>query len=172
MIKNYIQYEDISETLTKHETKKYKHRDIARLECIMIHHSATSNGSAESFARYHVNNNDWPAIGYHFVGDDSGIHQTNKITDTSYHCAGYLENGRYINGASIGICHKGHFDNVAPTDQEYLNYIQMVLLVDSMIGKQLPIIYHSNYSPKTCPGTLFDRAKFEMELKEFRQLFI
>ncbi|WP_209123684.1 hypothetical protein [Alkalihalobacillus sp. BA299] len=34
--------------------------------------SATKTGSADAFARYHVNSLGWPGIGYHYVVDKEG----------------------------------------------------------------------------------------------------
>jgi len=163
MISKILQFDNITQSLRKHKSKKYSSRSLDGIESIMIHHSATKNGKATSYARYHVNNLNWPGIGYHFVIDSEGIHQTNELATLSYHCSG-------MNRKTIGVCHTGHFDKQDPTDTVYLNYIKAILIIDDIMNKQLPIIYHFDYSSKTCPGSLFDRQKFEKELKDFRVL--
>lgn len=163
MLSKLIPHTVITNDLAQHKSKTYGKRNLDHLEAIMIHHSATRNGRAASFARYHVHHLNWPGIGYHFVADIDGIHQTNALDTISYHCSG-------MNTKTLGVCHSGHFDKTTPTDDQYLNYIKMILLIDGVLGKQLPIVYHFDYSSKTCPGSLFDRAKFERELKAFRQL--
>lgn len=150
--------------LIVHPSKKYKKRDLSDIDKIIIHHSATKNGKALSYSRYHVNNLNWPGIGYHFVADKDGLHQTNDLNTISYHTKGQNTN-------SIGICHTGNFDLRSPTDQEYWKYIQIVLYVDLLMGHQLPVHYHFDYSSKTCAGKLFNKSYFENTLKDFRLLF-
>lgn len=150
--------------LIVHPTKKYKKRDLSTIDKIIIHHSATKNGRALSYSRYHVYNLNWSGIGYHFVADKDGLHLTNDLNTISYHTKGQNE-------TSVGICHTGNFDLRPPTDQEYWNIIQMVLHVDLLLGIQLPIDYHSNYSYKTCPGTQFNSKYFEKALEGFRVIY-
>jgi N-acetylmuramoyl-L-alanine amidase len=75
-----LQIKNIIDTLAKHKAKTYKTRSTDKIKYIIVHHSATVQGSAESFANYHVKNNGWPGIGYHFVITKKGeIYQTNHI---------------------------------------------------------------------------------------------
>lgn len=158
-----ISVSNIIDDLERHPYKRYRSRSIDEVDKIIIHHSATKNGTARGFARYHVNNLDWPAVGYHLIGDRTGLHLCNSLDTISYHCSGN-------NRKSIGICRQGNFDLRPPTDNEYWDIIQMVIWVDREIGRPLPIHYHTEYSSKTCPGSQFDKEYFEKELKQFRWL--
>jgi len=65
---------------------------------LVVHHSGTSGGTPQGFARYHVKVHGWPGIGYHYViTRDGTIWKTNPIGNISYHC------GRG-NRWGIGIC--------------------------------------------------------------------
>lgn len=154
----------IVDQLRHHPTKRYGTRSISSIDGIVIHCSGTVTGRAASFARYHVDNLGWPGIGYAIVIDADGIHQTQELTTISYHLSLH-------NTHKIGICHTGNFDLRPPTDQEYWNYVQAVIHIDRMIGKQLPVTYHNDYTDKkTCPGLLFDKAYFAHHLEEMRQI--
>lgn len=100
-----MQILDVRNQLAKHPSKQYSKRPLEAIKYLVIHHSATSAGDAFSFARYHVNNRDWPGIGYHYVILENGIIQwTNELTTVSNHVRGY-------NSQSIGICLVGDFTN-------------------------------------------------------------
>jgi len=94
---------DVRKQLARHPSKEYTKRTLEGIKYLVVHHSATSGGDASSFARYHVNNLDWPGIGYHYVIlEDGTIQWTNDLNVTSYHVKGY-------NNQSIGICLVGDF---------------------------------------------------------------
>jgi len=155
--------DNLIDSLQHHKNKRYGTRPLDILEKIIVHHSGTKNGKARSYARYHVKNLNWPGIGYHYVADKDGIHQTNDLSTLSYHTKGQNLN-------SIGICLTGNFDLRPPTDPEYWQWIQMIIDIDKRLGKELPVYYHRDYSSKLCPGMMFDKIYFEKELKDFRMI--
>ena len=173
----YIDYDDLVGQLAVHPSKTYRKRDTAILNEIILHHSATLSGTAQSFARYQTRHTNqelrdptrelrtlFPGIGYHYVKDKNGIHRTQPLEVRTWHTSGH-------NTYTVGICHTGHFDLRAPTDEEYADYVRMILLVDAELGRQLPINYHNHYDGrKTCPGSLFDRDYFYDHLREVRQV--
>jgi len=99
---------DVRHQLAQHPTKEYSKRPLEAIKYIVIHHSATTEGNAFSFARYHVNSRDWPGIGYHYVilGDGT-IQRTNELTTVSYHVKDY-------NSVALGICLVGDFTKDTP----------------------------------------------------------
>lgn len=99
---------DIVDQLPTHPTKRYATRDLSAITTITIHHTVSpADRSAESIAAMHVNSNDWPGIGYHYlVGGDGTIFRTNKHTTISYHDR--------INTDSIGVALAGNFTNQPP----------------------------------------------------------
>ena len=69
---------------------------------IVVHHSATSSGTVESFRRYHMDTNGWVDIGYNFViYRDGTIHEGRPLTIDGAHAPGY-------NKTHIGICLVGN----------------------------------------------------------------
>ena len=95
---NMDHLKDVRANLPKHTSKNYKRHSIDEITHITIHHSGTKSGDAFSFAKYHVDHNDWPGIGYHFVILRNGeIQWTNDLGITSYHTGGR-------NTGNIGIC--------------------------------------------------------------------
>ncbi len=58
---------DIIDTLLKHESRRYRRRDLAAIDNIVIHHTASrATVSPQAIARFHVRNKGWPGIAYHF----------------------------------------------------------------------------------------------------------
>lgn len=66
-------YVDVRHRLPTHPDRRYKCVGVKRKTDIEIYHSQTANGSAEAFARYHVEHLEWPGIGYAFVIEKNGI---------------------------------------------------------------------------------------------------
>lgn len=143
---------DLVDKLTTHPSKSYQKRSLSWIEQIIIHHTAGSQGPRD-IARYHVETNDWPGIGYHFVIDAYGtIYQTNELDTLSYHCAGQ-------NTRSIGVALIGNFELAEPTPMQYTAAHQLV----SKLYAEFPGIYgvfpHKNYSATACPGRFLDLKK-------------
>lgn len=143
-----MQIIDISQTLTKHDTKKYIKRDIFLINQIIVHHTADKDQIPEHYARMHVCMNDWPAIGYHYMISKSGvIFKVNDESIMSYHCKGQ-------NKRSIGISLMGNYST------ELIPMIQSKSLQDliQLLKLQFNIIEvkkHSDYSKTECPGLNF-----------------
>lgn len=137
---------DIVCNLPTRDDKFYRQRFLKDIKQIIIHHSATSGGSPESFARYHVENKGWPGIGYHIVIDKNGnICKTNFATTISYHCSGQ-------NHKSIGVCVIGNYDNVLPDGNILSSLHDVIKYYDKMLGVELPIKGHRDFKATSCPG--------------------
>jgi peptidoglycan hydrolase-like protein with peptidoglycan-binding domain len=94
---------DKRHSLASSSTRSYRRRARSAIRNIAIHHSATTSGSAEAFARYHVNQLGWPGIGYHYVVDrDGSISRCHDLEVVSYHVGN-------SNGFAVGICMVGDF---------------------------------------------------------------
>ena len=95
---------DVTDQLPTHKVNRYATRSLNAITHLTIHHSAApGNVPIEAIARYHVNNNNWPGIGYHFVIEPDGtIYQTNRLETMSYHAGA-------VNGYTVGICVEGNF---------------------------------------------------------------
>ena len=142
--------------------KQYARRGLSIIERIIIHHSATSGGGPEDFARYHVDNHGWPGIGYHYVIDQAGrIFQTQDWETVSYHCSGQNSN-------SLGICLVGNFSRTQPTEKQYkaLEYLVSFIRTDlnNQLGtnKKLTVYGHKDFKATDCPGANFNLSKFNV----------
>lgn len=155
--------ENLIHHLPRHRVKKYRLRDRYKIEKIIIHHSATASGSAFAFARYHVEQKDWPGIGYHYVIDGVHIKKCNYLNTVSYHCRGE-------NHHSVGICVVGNFDRTSPTDNDYMLIIKAIRAIDNelILRDPVPVEFHRDHSSKTCPGIHFDGERFYHLLNAFR----
>jgi N-acetylmuramoyl-L-alanine amidase len=138
---------DVTQDLPKHPSKTYATRAISDITHIVVHHSATETGSAEAFARYHVQEQGWPGVGYHYViGQDGYIKKCHPAEIISYHASGY-------NSRSLGVCLVGNFDEQKPTRVqldaliELLKQLMKAYGIRNVIGhREVP---HTN---KSCPG--------------------
>lgn len=131
---------------------------------IILHHSLTKDSETVSWGairNYHINNNGWFGIGYHFgIEDLRGqieILMGRFPDQQGAHCRGN-------NADSIGICFVGNFDIEPPSEIVWkkgimlCKYLMEVLHIQTVQG-------HRELDPrKTCPGRLFDLDKFRKEL--------
>jgi len=151
---------DMRGHLPTHTFKKYAQRDIPWRK-VCIHHSLTRMGNAEIFARYHVETNGWPGIGYHYViGQDGEIEWCWDTDIKTYHA------GRH-NAYAVGICLTGNF-----LVQEFKSPQRVAafwLLCDILDVADSQIIGHSElsgYEWKDCP--CIDMDDMRREYANFR----
>lgn len=148
-----FQIKDITAELPKSQTKRYGRRAISQIVRYVIHHSATSGGDPWSFARYHVQTNGWPGIGYHFViMPDGTTYQTNALETISYG----VEN---MNTGSVNTCLVGNFEVTNPTAAQITAVVELHKRLASQLG-QKPIVGHNDLKQTTkCPGKNLDPDK-------------
>lgn len=140
---------DVRNSLPRHKSKKYARRALLAILYIVRHHSATTSGSAQSFANYHVNTLGWPGIGYHFVIDRNGnIYWCHDLEVISYGVGGH-------NTPSVNICLVG---NGSFTDAQEQSYRELVLLLQQDLpnAKSVSAVKGHNEFPNhrsnSCPG--------------------
>ena len=129
---------------------------------LVIHHSGTAmalkGSNPEAYARYHVETNKWPCIGYTAVVQPDGTaYRTLRNDEVGYH-AGSVKTQGDENALYIGVCFSGDFDT------ETLPGAAMIagaapcrqLLVElGLDPATAPIYPHSHFSSKSCPGSRF-----------------
>ncbi len=135
-------------------------------EYIIIHHSATKQGDAETFRRAHTAKG-WRDIGYHYI-----------IGNGTYSGDGLVETGRTeaedgahcsvdgMNRKSIGICLVGNFDIDKPTPAQMEALGR--LCRDIMTRHKIPVskvLGHGEVAATNCPGKNFDMAAFRKRLE-------
>lgn len=79
---------------------------------IAVHHTAgPDTQTPEQIANYHINNNGWGGIGYHFLVDKEGIvYYVGDLSTARAHVAN--RNDQYL-----GVCAIGNFVNVEPSEK-------------------------------------------------------
>lgn len=120
-------------------------------EAIILHHSATDEGTFESIRNYHIEHNGWQDIGYHYlIEKDGSLHKGRDEKTPGAHCK-----EERMNYKSIGICLVGNFDNYKPNEKQLTTLNNLIKDIFNRYGK-LPIYPHSKFATyKTCPGTQF-----------------
>lgn len=137
---------DIVNNLKKSNTQSYDTRTLDQVNKIVVHHSATTSGTPESYARYHVDTRNFPGIGYHYVIQQDGtIYLVNYLNTIAWHTGGE-------NTSSVGICLTGNFDTQQPFPAQMAALKNLIAYLKIQFGRNLEIKGHRDYSTKTCPG--------------------
>ena len=129
-------------------------------EYIIVHHSATTGGSAAAFERYHVHKRHWDSLGYHFVignGTQTGDGEIEvggrwRQQQIGSHALGY-------NARGIGICLVGNFSTQQPSERQIQSLRTLVrylcetydIAPDRVIGHN-----ECNGAQTACPGRNLD----------------
>lgn len=120
---------------------------------IIVHCSDTPEGrddKAADIRRWHVQNNGWADIGYHYVIDLDGTIEAGRDIETiGAHCKGHNPN-------SIGICYVGGRDKntlEAKDTRTDAQKASLVLLLKYLRSRypQARIYGHRDFSDKACP---------------------
>lgn len=117
---------------------------------IVIHYSASSNGTVETIHNYHKNSNGWAGIGYQFViYKDGTIHRGRTEDSVGAHCVGH-------NSTKIGICLIGYYDKAhdgTPPKAQMDACIELCkYLLDKYNLKSSDIYRHRDFNATACPG--------------------
>jgi N-acetyl-anhydromuramyl-L-alanine amidase AmpD len=132
---------------------------------IVIHHSATSVGSAKRFDRDHKAKG-WDELGYHFVigngtdGVGDGEVEVGSRWPMQKHGAHAKTPDNKFNDHGIGICLVGNFEETRPTARQMQSLTRLVAyLADKHGVRQTDIITHKMTGKSTdCPGRNLDLA--------------
>ncbi|CAM4399249.1 peptidoglycan recognition family protein [Bacillus manliponensis] len=122
---------------------------------IVVHHSLTKTGSAEAYARYHVDVNGWSGIGYQFVIEQNGtIKQCQNIGANSYHVGNH-------NKYCVGICLTGDFRIQEPTAAQRCSLYELITYLQKTYPNLKYVKGHSDlkgYEWKDCPCFDYNRV--------------
>jgi N-acetyl-anhydromuramyl-L-alanine amidase AmpD len=142
--------------------------EVNNPEYIIIHHSATTQGDAETFRRAHRAKG-WRDIGYHYVigngtySGDGEVETGRPENESGAHCS-----ADGMNFKSIGICLVGNFDIDKPTPAQ-MEALEK-LCRDIMERHKIPasrVLGHGEVkgAATNCPGKNFDMAAFRKRLE-------
>ena len=137
---------------------------------IIIHHSLTEDSktvSWDAIRKYHIENQGWADIGYHF-GIEMGpngkymIIGGRPLNRVGAHCK-----EEHMNSVGIGFCFVGNFDIITPPTPllvEGGKYIKGLMDEFGIIPAN--VRGHRDYATyKSCPGNKFDMSIFRDMLK-------
>lgn len=145
--------------------RDYRKRKLTDILYEAIHHSATFQGSAEAFARYHVNHLGWPGIGYTFVIDDDKD-QIIWCWDLDVRTAHVGNSNTY----AIGTCFVGDFRTQEPKEHQLQNAADLSMVLIDYLSNIKEIKPHSDfpgYSWKKCCA--FDVMKITNRMTAFKK---
>lgn len=138
---------------------------------IVIHHSATTNGGAKRFDKFHRKANGWDELGYHFVignGTDTpdGYVEVGPRWRKQKHGAHCKTPDNYYNEHGIGICLVGDFTRTKPSRNQLASLERLVRSLSSKCG--IPpwrVTTHRAITHKTqCPGDHLPIARLRRAL--------
>ena len=165
--------EYLSDLKTHHEKIKATSiqtllKNKSRWQGIVIHHSASSYGSAAHEDKSHKARG-WGGLGYHFVINNgvyrNGYGKKNGLVEVGYrwrdqmkgsHCRVNGDRSNYWNKHTIGICLIGNFENTRPTQQQMRSLVSLVKFLQQRYNIPTSKIKgHKDIKPTDCPGKYF-----------------
>jgi len=139
---------DIVDTLPQHSSKRYSTRSRSDIKYLVIHHTAIpAEVPIVRIARYHVDSNGWPGIGYHYYIDAQGkIFLVNRMETVAYHA-------REANSSGLAVCLAGNFMTEIPTEAQLkaAGHLCAWLLQELNLDEEA-IKGHSDFIKTQCPG--------------------
>ncbi len=137
---------------------------VGAIQAIVVHHTGVNADTpVEATARYHIEHNGWPGIGYHFyITFDGRIYYCNDWSKASYHVAGR-------NDEFLGICLTGDFTRKHPTDAQLYSCYSLISNLQLAFGVWYETFGHrevaTKASPTSCPGDTWLQWKAKVESK-------
>ncbi len=149
-----------------------------RWEYVVLHHSATDEGSADNFDKYHREQKKWEhGLAYHFVignGNGSGNGEIEVGDRWKKQIHGAHTANMDLNRISIGICLVGNFEaDSEPTDNQIESLISLVAYFSEKYNiPKSHIVRHSQVLQKgtACPGKNFPYKQLINEVSSLQQL--
>lgn len=116
------------------------------LEYIVVHHTAsTAKETVEQIHNFHINNNGWAGIGYHFyIRKDGTIYKGRPEKYSGAHCENY-------NSVSLGICLEGNFEIEQPTEKQLTSLSELIQYLKKKYGN-VQVVGHRDLNATACPG--------------------
>ncbi len=149
-------FEDLSRSLPRHATLTYQQRALPAIDRIVLHHTEADRSiSWQAVARYHVQSQGWPGIGYHIGlrqatrGGRVTISLLNEPHVRSYHAHSVGNN------SGLAVCLAGKFDQAAPTPEDAAALRRVVAALRRWATwSELAVVGHKEVpgNQTSCPG--------------------
>ena len=154
-------------------------RPSSRWTHIVIHHSASAEGDAKLFEKWHKARG-WDGLGYHFVigngrgSADGRVEVGYRWRDQTHgaHTDGqglgvhYRAEPKYYNQHGVGICLVGDFMKTRPTEKQMRSLTKLCafLMAHCRIPAAHIIGHYHTKSTTECPGKSFSFADLQRRL--------
>ncbi len=149
----------------------------SRWQGIIIHHSASSYGSASHEHKYHRSIG-FDGLGYHFVINNgilkNGYGRPDGFVEVGYrwrgqkngaHCRPDDDRGNYWNKHTIGVCLVGNFDKTYPSRRQWQSLVKLVRFLQQRYNIPTSQIKgHREIKPTDCPGKNFSMSRLKAAL--------
>ena len=149
--------------------------DSRQWKYVVLHHSATIDGSVASIDESHRQRRDqfgspWTGIGYHFVlGNGLGM-SDGRVEPTfrwQQQLHGAHSGSRPHNLHGIGICLVGDFEQTPPTPRQVAATERLLQWLCNRYGiNRRQILRHADIAATRCPGRLFPFSELLDSLRE------
>lgn len=143
-------FDDVRDELV--QTGQFDPRPLDGINYQVIHHTGpgtTPNTYSNTIARYHVEHNGWPAIGYHFLVYPHKVRYVGSLDTARANVWGR-------NPEVIGIALVGNFQEQAPADDTLALTKQLCNVLDTYLDRQIPRVGHRDVAlpdhGTSCPG--------------------
>jgi N-acetyl-anhydromuramyl-L-alanine amidase AmpD len=140
---------------------------------IIIHHSATDEGSALAFHRSHLAKGWDKGVGYHFVIDNRSSGKSDGEIEATPRWIKQLDGAHCkasdMNNKAIGICLVGNFDVEEVSSRQMASLVYLVKTLQDYYhipSKNILAHGHVAGSNTHCPGKQFPWAKFKSRIAE------
>lgn len=143
-------------------------------KAIVVHHSATEEGNAAIFDKWHKEQNHWEGVGYDFVIGNGTGSRDGQVEVTfrwrkqmaGAHCGGTPNN--WANEDAVGICLVGNFNQTVPTKQQMQSLVKLISFLQKRYGIPKSRIYGHKTTPGArvtdCPGRYFPMNRMKSML--------
>ncbi len=132
---------------------------------VVGHHSATGNGNADIFDRYHRKIGMQNGLAYHFVigngsASDDGQIEVGSRWPRQLH-GGHVKSWE-VNRTGIGICLVGNFEEARPSAKQMESFYSLIAYLRSVVPNRLRTKVHKEVDGSrhtVCPGRNFPIAE-------------
>jgi LysM repeat protein len=146
-------------------------RQAPRWTHIVIHHSATEVGNAETFDREHLRRGFRHGLAYHFVisngtsGRRDGQIEVSRRWEKQIDSA-CTRNRKRGQGATISICLVGNFNHQFVSSRQFASLVWLIKELQRHYNIPVEnIITHRDVDVTDCPGRNFPSGRLERELR-------
>jgi N-acetyl-anhydromuramyl-L-alanine amidase AmpD len=122
---------------------------LTEVKFIVIHCADSKSDmdvTVDTLRQWHVNENGWSDIGYHFfIKFDGTVHQCRGEQYQGAHC-------KSVNSKSIAICIEGGFGGVDNFTSRQKNALFGLISEKKAIHKNAVVTGHNHFDEKACPS--------------------